>query len=485
MNTAFTASIQKQGEPAQTLSYSLSSYVYAKSGDGTSALSNLVTSAYKFAYSAVAFSQVSYLEPTFTTDGYVRLPDAKGFDYQGTVYQPEELPAITVADYDLNTTLDTEKSHGYSDTNPYIADVYTLKTNVMRRYDFIAGNCVNISGTVYSPNTYQNANIANQALTVSYDEGVYTIEGNDAQITNMKPYGASVNVIGKLTLTISTDYWVNHDINIGTEETEGQMTLVTTAKIDGFKLSNACNLSVINGKLDLTATVAASSGVYALNGNVYVGPKGIFTVDGNYSCPIWSDTTGVTLIVDGGQMTSHGTGALVIPTVKVINNGTLVCDKGMTTKTNLFVGEKVGDASLVKIGGLLQTIDLDVYGDLYIKVASGNGIDLSSLAPASNRTFYVYEGGTLAAETTQAGGGTGICTNYDSKNARTLTIENQGKVVIWNFWASCGAWNSNKIVMNGSGEFVYKAANLTATTLAETLTKTTVTARPEDLTKYD
>ena len=266
-------------ENDQTLVYSVSSYVAAKA-DGDEALAALVNGLYKNAFAAVAYSQVEYDAPTLETAGGVTMKDSKGFDYAGTLYATEALPALNLEDYDLHTEVDATVKG--TETSPYIADVYTYKINPIRTVEYVADSCVKVGENAYSPNTYTYAQENDETVAIDYDGGAYTVTLDGSQLSDLRPYRSTLTVLGTATITREAPLTINKNVTIGkaaeaVEPTEGEqaeqvdekaanITYVNQGTGDGIVIGSGCIFKVLNATLNMVGTQNCASAVYVPSG---------------------------------------------------------------------------------------------------------------------------------------------------------------------------------------------------------------------------
>lgn len=464
MNTGITAKISEAGKDDQTFTYGFSDYVAAKGGAGT-AFSDLVDSAYKYGYAAVAYGKMTYLAPTFETDGYDKISDKKGFDFSGTDYDDVTLPS-------LNTTSAYTATVTSVGANP--VTTFTLTENAAYAYTFESEGTgyVNIDGTNYTQYNTAYVKAVNSKLSLSYDEG-FILNGADATV-NVDNYYNTLTLVGTMTIDKSAYYWQNYDLIIGTEQTAGNITFNATANIGGhglISLSTAATLNVVNGTLafagDEGTTSAAAIYTNKTVNTVTVSENGTLTVSDAYTNAFAkSSSASRSLVVNGtmnlagnlfvetltigatAQMTVGGTltysSALTVPAGAQALVGALSgSDVTVESGARLNVNSALNLTNLTVGGGTIAVLGEEQTADGTETLAcKGLTVD-TTFAPAKSCDIFV-NGGTL---TTPAA----------TVSVNTLTVDNGGT-------ATFGAGLTlgyNSAVVDENAEYGYSGFDLT------------------------
>lgn len=335
MNDVVTAKLTKDGADEQTFAYSVKSYVSSKGGD-TSNIANLVNAMYTYGFAAVAYS-AEYVEvkPTFETAGSLTM-NGKGYDFSESVYGSVDLPVLSAANYNTETT------NSGTETAPVISTSFILKHELWAySLKFDATDCVNIDGILASEYDYTKFN--NEKITVARDDTKgYTVTATDATLTALATYGAELTIKGTLTMDLTTPeggtaptwtLYKNTTLGDGTEDGKATVTVANAAG-NGVVLSGADMLVAKNSSLT-DNVMSLGTNTLTVDGTVTattkIGTGNLLKADSNYE-------TGykVSIYIRSGKLT---TGTIITNSMQIgsLMNGNVT--KGHLVLTGTAAGE--------------------------------------------------------------------------------------------------------------------------------------------------
>lgn len=307
MNTVISAVLYNGETQIGKYDYSLKSYVYAKGGQ-QSALATLVKATYAYGYAAVAYdAEYEVIDPTFDSNGYVTMSNARGYDYSNSIYGAVELPAFNTTDYTVATVKNRDTGADISTTT------FTLKENDKYVFNYTAQDVLNLNGNFYNEYTLNFAQIENATISRDATSGDYAIDvanGQTANITYVATFGSALTITGNLNVNATTRLSCNENFYVGTAEKTANLYFNNDGSgnnKEGIGMWNGADLYVRSGsKFTLNASTSGTAALYLYHKGtrVYVEDDATIDVTGAWTYGAQAMSTNVSVIVDGKLTTS-------------------------------------------------------------------------------------------------------------------------------------------------------------------------------------
>ena len=281
MNDVITAKLTFADATEQTFAYSIASYVASMGTPEQGAsqkqinLANLVNATYAYGYSAVAY-QADYIvmkDATFDAEGSLVM-DGKGYDFTDYEYYTIALPKVSAKDYIVSHVERISPNNNVS--LQQVKNKYTSKEYPTYSTTITSQGCLLVGDTTMIYSRYDVELLNSDDVEVTWDDAAtgFIFKAKNPVTINgyLMTRGASLTILGDVTLNYSSSYTNVNTLIIGSETEEANVVL-------NYNGDKALNLS--NGS-DLT-----------------VAKKGNFKINGNGSYGIFGETNGSMVLVDG------------------------------------------------------------------------------------------------------------------------------------------------------------------------------------------